>query len=258
MRSSGIVETGARRRQRLLFLACLIIVKFVSIAVQPRILLIETSGRAGQVALARGDDLLGVRRLDEARRHARDLAPALDALLHEHAWKARELDAVFVGRGPGSYTGLRVGIMSAKTIAYATGCVLLGIGTFAVLAHQAPSEVGRLDVLADAQQGNVYLQSFQRNGGEWEGITGLGIVPFDDWLVRREANSWVGGPGVTPYQSRLPDTIRIANISDPFAESLLALGLRRYRAGERDDLYALEPLYLRPSAAEEQWNRRGP
>jgi tRNA threonylcarbamoyladenosine biosynthesis protein TsaB len=229
----------------------------VSIASQPKILLIETSGRAGFVALARDEDLLGIRRLDEARRHARDLAPALDGLLHEEGWKARELDAVFVGRGPGSYTGLRVGIMSAKTIAYVTGCTLLGIESFAVLAHQAPCEADRLDVLADAQQGKVYVQSFHCNDGEWKATTALCIVHFDNWLAEREANSWVGGPGAAQYQSRLPETIQIVADSDPRAESLLALGLRRYRAGERDDPYMVEPLYLRPSAAEEQWMARG-
>ena len=227
----------------------------VSTQAEPRILLIETSGRSGLIGLARGETLLGVRRLDEARRHARDLAPALDDLLHKQGWRVRELDAVFVGRGPGSYTGLRVGIMSVKTIAYATGCTLLGIDTFAVLAHQAPCEANRLDLLADAQQGKVYLQSFRRGETQWEATTKLGIIHFDDWLAQREASCWVGGPGVIPYRSRLPDTVQIATNSDPSAESLLALGLGRYRAGERDDPYTLEPLYLRPSAAEEQWKR---
>src|SRR5580692_6112914 len=102
-----------------------------SAAQSPRLLILETSGRVGQVAVAHGDVLLGTRRLDEARRHARDLAPQVAELLKEQGWTARELDAVIVSRGPGSYTGLRIGIMSAKTLAYAVGCTLLGIDTFA-------------------------------------------------------------------------------------------------------------------------------
>ena len=78
--------------------------------------------------------------LDESRRHARDLAPAVRDLLAEQGWPARSLEAVIVSRGPGSYTGLRVGIMSAKTLAYATGCALLAVDTFAVIARQAPPE----------------------------------------------------------------------------------------------------------------------
>src|SRR5438105_482923 len=93
----------------------------------PRVLVIETSLRVGLVALAQGERVLGERRLDEARRHARDLVPAVRDLLAAHGWKTRELDAVIVSRGPGSYTGLRVGAMSAKTLAYAAGCTLLGV-----------------------------------------------------------------------------------------------------------------------------------
>jgi tRNA threonylcarbamoyladenosine biosynthesis protein TsaB len=231
-------------------------VNSVTIAHQPRVLLIETSGRSGQVALAGGEMILGMRRLEEARRHARDLAPALADLLRGQGWKARELNAVLISRGPGSYTGLRVGIMSAKTFAYATGCVLLGIDTFAVIAHQAPPEANQLDVLADAQQGKVYHQSFQRKADGWHANSTLSIVAFDDWLSRRDPASWVSGPGLALYGPRLPESIRRAANSDPTVESLLTLGLRRYLIGDRDDPYTLEPLYLRPSAAEEQWKRR--
>ncbi len=72
------------------------------------------------------------------------------------------MQAVLVSRGPGSYTGLRVGIMSAKTFAYATGCALIAVDTFAAIALQAPESVARVDVLADAQQDKVYVQSFAR------------------------------------------------------------------------------------------------
>src|ERR1700753_1009836 len=96
----------------------------------PRLLILETSHRVGKVALASGDSIVGERTLDESRRHARDLAPAIQTLLGAQGWRARDLDGVIVSRGPGSYTGLRVGIMSAKTLAFATGCALLAIDTF--------------------------------------------------------------------------------------------------------------------------------
>src|SRR5260370_41614633 len=105
---------------------------------QPLLLVIETSHRVGLVALAEGERLLGERRLDEARRHARDLAPAIRDLLADQGWRARDLDAVVVSRGPGSYTGLRVGIMSAKTLAHAPGCTLLAGDPFAPVAQQPP------------------------------------------------------------------------------------------------------------------------
>jgi tRNA threonylcarbamoyladenosine biosynthesis protein TsaB len=209
---------------------------------EPRLLLLETSGRSGWVALAEGASLCGLRRLDEARRHARDLAPATADLLSARGWAARDLHAVVVSRGPGSYTGLRVGLMSAKALAYATGCALLALDTFAVVAEQAPAEVTALDVLADAQQDKVYVQPFV----------------FADWLLDRRRDAWVSGPGLARWEAHLPAEVPrgVAGAREPAPEALLRLGLERYRAGQRDDVFAVEPLYLRPSSAEEQWAAR--
>src|SRR5262249_19484451 len=127
---------------------------------KPRLLILETSGRIGQVALAEGGEILSRRRLDEARRHARDLAPTLAEQLAAQGWRARDLNGIVGSRGPGSYTGLRVGIMSAKALAYATGCALLAVDTFTAIALQAPEAASRVEVVADAQQGRVYAQRF--------------------------------------------------------------------------------------------------
>jgi tRNA threonylcarbamoyladenosine biosynthesis protein TsaB len=221
--------------------------------VNPRLLLIETSGRVAQVALAEGEALLAARRLDEARRQARDLAPAVAELLAGAGWKPGDVSAVVVSRGPGSYTGLRVGVMSAKVFAYAAGTALVAIDTFAAVAAQAPPEARPLDVIADAQKQKVYLQRFERGAP----ATSLTIRPVAEWLADAPA-PWVSGPGLRLYRGRLPPEVRAVEESlwEPRVESLLALGLRRWRAGERDDPFAVEPLYLRPSSAEEQWRGR--
>jgi tRNA threonylcarbamoyladenosine biosynthesis protein TsaB len=230
----------------------------VTETVAPRLLIVETSCRTGQVAVALGEELRGVRRLDEARRHARDLAPAVAELLAEQGWRPRDVQAVIVSRGPGSYTGLRVGIMSAKTFAYATGCALLAVDTFAALSLQAPAPIARVDVLADAQQDKVYVQSFLRSAEGWQPSSELAIRPFTDWLAAREASAAVTGPGLHKWASRLPADVPAVEPSfwEPQPASLLRIGLSRYLAGERDDPWTLEPLYLRPSSAEEQWRRQ--
>ncbi len=227
---------------------------------EPRVLILETSGRTGLVAVAEGPRLGAVRRLDEARRHARDLVPAVRDLLAERGWTARDLNAVLVSKGPGSYTGLRVGLMSAKALAYATGCALVAVETFVAVAQQVPAEVLRVDVLGDAQQDKVYLQEFGRAAGDdvLRPRSELRIEPFPDWLARRAPDAWATGPGLRRHEDRLGGMVNLvaADHWDPRPESLLRLGLPRYRAGERDDFWALEPLYLRPSSAEEQWQAR--
>ena len=233
----------------------------MSQAAAERFLILETSGKVGQVALALGESLIGQRGLDETRRHARDLAPAVADLLAAASWKPRDLQGVIVSRGPGSYTGLRVGIMAAKVFAYATGAALVAVDTFAAIAAQAPPEVNLLDILADAQQGKIYVQTFRRegHGAEPQPVSPLVIRPFAEWLASRDLSGWVSGPGLRPHVSQLPAGNQIvpAEDWDPRPENLLRLGLRRYRTGVRDDPWALEPLYLRPSAAEEQWTKRG-
>lgn len=219
-------------------------------------LIIETSSRSGQVALAEGPTLVQLRSLDETRRHAADLAPAVAGLLAAQSWKPRDLAAVIVSRGPGSYTGLRVGIISAKTLAYAIGCKLLAIDTFGAIALQAPMEATTLDVIADAQQDKIYVQRYEPDpgGGRWF-ASSLAIQPFAEWLDHLGAGVWVSGPGLSKLRDRLPSAVHVVPPEqwNPRAESLLRLGLERFQAGASDDIWLVEPLYLRPSSAEEKW-----
>ena len=221
----------------------------------PRFLILETSHHCGRVALAQGEAIVGERTLDESRRHAHDLAPAIRDLLQTQGWRARELDGVIVSRGPGSYTGLRVGLMSAKTLAYATGCALLAIDTFATIAACGVAEAVNLDVIADAQQGNIYVQRFGAH------LEPLAIVPFALWL--ESALAWhvaVTGPGLEIFADRLPSELTILPRERwlPTSASLLKIGLARFLNQERDDPFGVEPLYLRASSAEEKWDKLHP
>src|SRR5262249_10174153 len=128
------------------------------------------------------------------------------------------------------------------------------------IAAQAPTEATRLDVLADAQRDKVYVQPFARSAdGSWRSTAPLSIRTVDEWLAVHEPETWVSGPGIEAHAHRLPEGLkRVAlELRTPQPESLLRLGLERYRAGEGDDVWALEPIYLRPSSAEEQWHRLG-
>jgi tRNA threonylcarbamoyladenosine biosynthesis protein TsaB len=222
---------------------------------QPRFLILETSYRVGKVALSLDDAIVGERTLDESRRHARDLVPAIQDLLRQQTWRAAELNGVIVSRGPGSYTGLRVGIMSAKTLAFASGCALLAIDTFDAIRQQVAPTHPNVDVIADAQQDNVYVQRF---GTHSEPLT---IVPLSMWL--ESALAWhvaVTGPGLETFAERLPAEMDVLPRESWTASSasLLKIGLERFHKGERDDLFAVEPLYLRASSAEEKWAKLHP
>ncbi|MCS7045623.1 MAG: tRNA (adenosine(37)-N6)-threonylcarbamoyltransferase complex dimerization subunit type 1 TsaB [Gemmataceae bacterium] len=226
---------------------------------QPRLLLIETSQQPGVVAVAVGSHVAAAHRLDEARRHARDLAPAVAALLQRVGWRPRDLEGVVIGRGPGSYTGLRVGIMSAKALAYAVGCPIVALGSFDILVRQVPGEAQTVDVVADAQQDQIYVQRFQRMAEDepWTALRPLAIVPWKKWVRELGPTIWVTGPGLRGRRAELPVFAPVAAEQNwqPWPESLAELGSARWRAGVCDDVFQLEPLYLRPSSAEVQWGQ---
>jgi tRNA threonylcarbamoyladenosine biosynthesis protein TsaB len=151
--------------------------------------------------------------------------------------------------------------MSAKTLAYATGCALLAVDTFACLARQAPAEMGALDVIADAQQGNIYVQTFERiaNTGNWRSTSALAVEPLLAWLARRSPSRWATGPGLLTHAKPIgaADNLVPAECWLPKLESLLELGVEQGKRLSAEEVFALEPLYLRPSSAEQKWDDRG-
>ena len=218
-------------------------------------LLIETSGRGGFVALAVGGTVVGTRVLDPGRRQNRDLAPFAGELIAAAGLTPKSLCGVMVGVGPGSYTGLRVGLISAKVLAYAVGCELIAVPTFAAIAELAPPELTTVDVISDGLQGLVYCQRYGRAGGVMAATNALHIVTLAEWV--ETGPTAVSGPGVTLADAVLEvDIVRVAvELRMPTAASFLAAG-HRIAPVNREELFALEPLYLRPSSAEEQAAKR--
>src|SRR5208337_2248427 len=106
-----------------------------------RILALETSELTGSVAVAADGKVLAELQLDPQQRSAQWLAPAIRSLLERVGWQPREIGLIAVTIGPGSFTGLRVGVATAKILAYATGAQVLGIGTLEAIATAAPDGV---------------------------------------------------------------------------------------------------------------------
>jgi tRNA threonylcarbamoyladenosine biosynthesis protein TsaB len=219
-------------------------------------LILETSGRAGRVGLARDGRVVRSVQLDETRRHARDLAATIDGVMKSEGLGPKELFGVMVGVGPGSYTGLRVGVTSAKVLAYAVGCRFVAVPTFRAIVERVPAEYATADVIGDALQGHVYVQRFARTGPGWESVDELRIEPVAVWATGMPVV--VTGPGVAVHDADIPaSTIRVpTGLRDPSVEAVFAAG-RGMNALNRDELFRFEPLYLRGSSAEEKAKRDG-
>jgi len=227
---------------------------------QHRWLLIETSGREGLVGLGFGATVIAEKRLDGSRRHVQDLAPVMSDLLIGANWNPTHVYGVAVSLGPGSYTGLRVGVMSAKAFAFATCCRLVGIPTFDLLARQFDLPALRLDVIADALKDKLYVQGFARRGAadKWTTAMELAILPRQAWLTSVTSDVAVSGPGVPLVEKDLRTAILVADPAQrkPALQALLDLAEITDQDADRQVFLTVEPIYLRPSSAEEQWAER--
>jgi tRNA threonylcarbamoyladenosine biosynthesis protein TsaB len=224
------------------------------------LLAIDTSTPRAALALGTVAGAIHTATPDPAQRHGRNLVPALHDLLRVAALRLSDLEAIAVGLGPGSYTGLRIGLTAAKTLAYALGKPLVGLDSLEVLAQNAPDDAARVAVIADAQRGELYAADFARNkrGGPIVRLAPTRIVTRSEWLDQLAAGTLVLGPGLDRVGSLLPGSVVAADpaMAWPDPVRLLAVARALWETGRRDEPWFLEPLYLRRSAAEEQWEQR--
>lgn len=237
---------------------------YTSAVVPMRVLGIESSGPLGGVALvedglARGEELF-----EKGMVHGRDIAPAAARLLKAAGWAPADLHLVAVDIGPGSYTGLRVGLAAAKGLAVALGCPVLGVPSLDALAVAAAEALPAAAVLAaaiDAKWDQVYGALYEARSGRPERTSEMaaerpeefaarvprGAVVVGDALARHAALFEARGASAAPKELWAPRPAVVAR-----------LGWERHRAGERHDAATLVPLYLRPTEAELKFGDKRP
>jgi len=224
-------------------------------------LVIDTSLATGAVAAIDGGRM-AVRSLPTAGEHARLLAAAIEDVAKEVGWRPANAELVAVIRGPGSFTGLRVGITTAKALCWATGSRLLSVSSCEVIAEGTAAAVGRRDapvnVAFDAGRGEVFSATVvpdQSSSSGWIVEPGI-LAAAHDWLAGLAPGSIVSGPGLALLSDTLfgrtdlvvaPPTAWAPAIADVGRIALL-----RAAAGETDDPASLVPDYIRPSYADEK------
>ena len=224
-----------------------------------RILAIETSGRYGSLAILSGETdashLVSQIALGGGERTAQTLAPAMQRLLKEANWAPSAVELVAVAVGPGSFTGLRIGVTTAKAFAYAVGAEVVGINTLDALALQAPASKTPLWAILDAQRQELFAARFTRDdAGQPQCNRETSIISQDAWLALLQPGDRVTGPALSRLSARLPTGIITVpqNFWQPMAAAVGRVAWEAYQAGNRGDLWQLEPQYYRASAAEEK------
>jgi len=224
------------------------------------VLALDTTTSSGSCALVRDDNLVRVQASDQSRPQASRLPGELAAMLEREAVALPEVDILAVGIGPGSFTGLRVGIATMQGLAMALNRPLFGISAFDALASLASGGSGTngspdpppVATWVDAWRGEVYATLYQ-NGREIEPPT----VDLPEHLLQ----TLVGRPmlftgdGAAMYRATISAALgNRAQFTDPVAPLLAGaigtLAAREFRAGQRPLPHAIRPLYVRRSDAE--------
>jgi tRNA threonylcarbamoyl adenosine modification protein YeaZ len=273
------------------------------------LLALETSGRSGSVAISRSSDsyeglrealIRGVAiegliacidttslQLDARWGSAKTLAPAIERLLCEQGLATRDLDAIAVVGGPGSFTGLRVGIATAKVMAYALGIPVVAVDTLDVIARQiadrqiadrkGPSGgVWDLFTVVDAFRGQSFWGRYRVCNGECIRTVETRIDD-NDWLavelVRSslEGDFLVAGPSIQKLRAAYRELLQVqgglpsdgcevdwceGGLGEPQATAVARLGWEAWLKDQTSEVFGLLPMYYRSSAAEEKRTSR--
>lgn len=218
-----------------------------------KLLAVETSGEHGFLALVNGGVLIEERPIRAAsRRHAQALVPDAAGLLQQHQLAPSDIDVVAVSIGPGSFTGLRVGVVFAKTFAWINQAKLVAVDTMLALAHRVPESEPVVTVVVDAQREELFAASFGGLGADGlrKPLSRTVVVPVDAF---RPAGI-VSGPALQKFGGRIPVDARVAaaNLWLPTAAAVAAVAQRMAANAQWADVESLEPTYIRRSYAEEK------
>jgi tRNA threonylcarbamoyladenosine biosynthesis protein TsaB len=225
-----------------------------------RILAFETSGSAGSVALLEATTgparLIVEASVPTGQRTAKSLAPITERLLQQAGWPTGSIELVAVPIGPGSFTGLRIGVTMAKTFAYAIGAQVIGVNTLEVIACQAPPDVAPLWTVMDAQRQELFTAMFvmPEPAQPLKIVSETQIITQATWFGALNPSDRVSGPGLQRLLTPLPTDVAKVDETywQPQAPTVGQLAWQQYEQGRRDDLWKLVPIYYRQSAAEEK------
>ncbi len=218
-------------------------------------LAIDTSTRQSSLALFQGSDLVASQWLDPTLPTTQAITPLLDQLVAEAGWQPTDLQLVIAAQGPGSFTGLRIGVMTAKTIAYVSGATTVGVNTLRAIAHRCDDNVSRLHVVMDAQRKQFFHAAYEQSEtGKYEEVQATQIVDDKAFLQSISAGESITGPGLKNKLSFVPEGVRVVDENEwaPTAEAVGRVGITDFLAGRFDDFWTLNPNYYRKSAAEEK------
>jgi tRNA threonylcarbamoyladenosine biosynthesis protein TsaB len=221
-------------------------------------LAIDTSNFALGIALAEETSVVGEYITNINKNHSLRVMPAIQSLLKDCDIKPSELEKIVVARGPGSYTGVRIGVTIAKTLAWTLGIPLTGVSSLEVVAANSRYFKGYVSPLFDARRGQIYTGLYEYKENSLQTVIGDTNVLASDWAARIKEYSLpvlFVGTDVNLHKETLQGILGDLAFFSPLALNnprpgeLALLGMHR----EEEDIHSFVPNYVRLAEAEAKW-----
>ncbi|PLT32461.1 tRNA (adenosine(37)-N6)-threonylcarbamoyltransferase complex dimerization subunit type 1 TsaB [Bacillus sp. V5-8f] len=222
------------------------------------VLAIDTSNFALGIALARENQVIGEYITNIKKNHSLRVMPAIEALLKDCEIQTSDLEKIVVAKGPGSYTGVRIGVTIAKTLAWTLNIPLVGVSSLEILAANGRYFNGILSPLFDARRGQIYTGLYRYNDNRLEALREDTNILATDWAGEMQQYNepvlFIGND--TPIhkealESILGDTAFFtpSALYNPRPGELALLGIEK----EGEDIHSFVPNYVRLAEAEAKW-----
>ena len=217
-----------------------------------RIILIETSTSLCSVAIAEDGAIVSVRENEGTREHASLTAPYVKEMLDERGLRVSDCDAVCVSMGPGSYTGLRVGVSTAKGLCFGAGIPLLAVDTMEILYQQAVSHMSLSEEgfryvvpMIDARRMEVYAAVYSAAGERLTEIEPQVVAPESFSAQLKEGPVLFIGDGALKCKDVLSSPNAFFVEACPRASAMLRPAVKAFEEGRFQDVAYFEPLYIK-------------
>ncbi|MBU3143097.1 tRNA (adenosine(37)-N6)-threonylcarbamoyltransferase complex dimerization subunit type 1 TsaB [Clostridium sp. CF012] len=229
-----------------------------------KILSIDSATASATCAILEDDNVLSEITFNYKKQHSLILMPIIDELLNNTGMCISDIDAFVASKGPGSFTGLRIGLSTIKGLSQGTGKPFVTVSTLDSLAYNLAYTDGIVCPILDALRDNVYTALYTFNNCQLNRITDYINISIDElinMLKEKNCNISFVGDGVPKFKDKLiahlPNiSFAPAHLNLAKASSLGELGLKLLSKGTFDDLYASVPIYLRKPQAEREYEEK--
>ncbi len=227
-----------------------------------KLLALDTSSITATVSLLDGDKLMGEYTLNHKKNHSQKLMPMIEELLNSCSVKPKEIDVFAVSIGPGSFTGLRIGIATMAAMAQALDKKVVGVPTLEALAYNLYNINGLICPIIDAQRDLVYTALYQWIDGNMVEIMKQQVISIDgliDILKTKQERIFFIGDALEKFDQNLKDGLKQqfaippSKLLIPSASSVAEIAKIKI---EKDIITDITPIYMRKSGAEVQYEKR--